>query len=195
MQQLSLFDVLDLDEKSSIPLPPVITESKEAYELRRTVEMAAKLHWPALQIEPVRRWPGVTIAEGESAWREFFVREDTGAIGIVMMAIHKRLNPLELEYFGPDGLYRFPVEDISRIDMRCRARLLQLAEFLNWPQLSYWDANHVQTVGPGEAIWRKYHEYGCDGTVADLVRALERRAHGEPDRVQKRQQLYDEEED
>lgn len=192
MQQLTLFDVLDLDEQPSIPPAPQQTESKEDYERRRTREMAEKLSWPALHIDGIGKWAGVTIESGESAWRAFFAqhRSDTG---IVMLHLHKVLNPLALEYFGKDGLYRFPVEMVSRIDERCRARLLQLAEFLQWPQISYWDANHVQTVGPGEAIWRKYHEYGCDSTVADLVRALERRARGEPDQIQKRQQLYEEE--
>lgn len=190
MQQLTLFDAID--DKPVIPQAPTIQESKEAYERRRCSEMAEKLSWPALHIDGIGKWTGVTIESGESAWRAFFAlcRSDTG---IVMLHLHKQLNPLKLEYFGPDGLYRFPVEMVSRIDERSRARLLQLAEFLQWPQISYWDANHVQAIGPGEDVWRKYHEYGCDGTVADLVRALERRACGEIDQIQKRQQLYEEE--
>lgn len=93
------------------------------------------------------------------------------------------------------GLHRYPVEVLSQVEERYRARMLTLAELLEWPRTSYWAANRTQVIGPGEAEWRKYVEYGCSGLVADAVGALERRLRGDPDRVKKASRQRDEDEE
>jgi hypothetical protein len=204
--QLPLFEGQDNDLASSSPIVlqdlipeiPVSTESKEAYERRRVTEMAEKLGWRSMsREEPLRCWPVISIPEGEIAWRAFLERAASGTIGLMLLALHSLLNPCYLgEINESTGLHQHPVEVISRVEERCRSRMIQLAEFLGWPRISYWAANRTQVIGPGETEWRKYFVYGCAGLVADAVGALERRVRGEPDQVRRAsRQSYNDEED
>jgi hypothetical protein len=197
--QLALFESHDPAPASAVPPETeVSTESKEAYELRRTWEMAEKLHWPALHLEPVRNWPGVTIPEGKAAWSNVLDCASSGTVGLIMLALHKHLAPLTPDSIDEQtGLFRHRVEVISRVEERYRARMMQLAELLEWPHISYWSANRTQVLGPGETAWHAYGEYGSAGLVADAVGALERRLRGEPDRVKQapRLQVSEDEED
>lgn len=173
-------------------------EPKEVYERRRTVEMAEKLGWPTIQLEPLRCWPGVTIPEGAEGWHDFLAQETSGGtIGLVMIALHKQLDPLTHDLIdATTGLHRRPVEVISQVEERLRTRMIQLAEVLGWPLISYWAAHTQETVGSGKAIWQKYFVYGSCGHIADTVGALERRLRGEPEQAKQAafQQPYDDEE-
>jgi hypothetical protein len=171
-------------------------EAKEAYECRRMTEMAEKLGWPPLSLGAVGRWPGVKIGEGETVWRTFQEEASDGTIGLVMLALHRQLNPLIHGCIDEKtGLHHHPVEVINQVEERLRKRMIQLAEALSWPRVSYWAASKVEVIGPGEEVWRKYFVYGCSGRVADAVGALERRLRGEPDKLTSRSQPYEDEED
>ncbi|HZR41700.1 MAG TPA: hypothetical protein VFB12_16385 [Ktedonobacteraceae bacterium] len=198
--QLSLFESHDSDGALSPPLEEVLksletnvcVESKDAYERRRCVEMAEKLYWPAMSIGPVGRWPGVTIPEGEATWRDCLGQASSGTRGLVLLALHDRLDPLTRESINEEtGLHSRPMEIISQVEERLRRHMIQLALALGWPRVSYWAAGKVEVIGPGEEVWRKYAVYGCAGRVADAVGALERRLRGEPERTA-RQPCYDE---
>lgn len=183
-EQLSLWDAtcFDTAQKCEFPAQREPKESKEVYERRRTTEMAEKLGWPPLHIGPVHRWPGVTIAEGVDAWRTFFMEASEGTIGIVMITIHKQLNPLFLGSIdGKTGLYYRFIEVISQSEERHRAYMLDLAEALDWPRIAYWSAPHQRVIGPGRDVWHKYSAYGCCGTVAEVTGVLERRMRGDPE--------------
>jgi hypothetical protein len=196
-EQLSLWDAtcFDTAPKRELPAQREITESMEDYERRRTTEMAGKLGWPPLHIGPVHRWPGVTIAEGANTWRTFLESEE--GIGVVMITLHKQLNPLFPGCIdGKTGLYYRPIEVINRAEERHRASMLDLAEALDWPRIAYWSANHQRVIGPGRDVWHKYSIYGCCGTVADVTEALERRMRGEPEsRKQRKREEYEEYDD
>ena len=174
----------------------VCVEPQEAYERRRCVEMAEKLCWPGVSIEPVRRWPGVTISEGMEAWRDFLGQASSGTIGLLMLALHKRLDPLTHGSIDEKtGLHRSPVEVISQVEERYRARMMKLAETLAWPHISYWSANNIRVLGPGEAAWLKCLEYGSSALVAEAVAALERRLRGEPEKTSRQWSYHDEEDE
>ncbi len=181
-EQLSLWGgtCFDAVPKRELPVQREITESMEDYERRRTAEMAEELGWPPIHIGPVHRWPGVTIPEGEDAWRTFL--ESGRGIGVVMITLHKQLNPLfPGSIDAKTGLYYRPIEVTNRAEERHRAYLLDLAEALDWPRVAYWSANHQRVIGPGRDVWQKYSTYGCCGTVAEVTEALERRMRGEPE--------------
>jgi hypothetical protein len=152
-------------------------KSQEAYERRRVAEMAERLCWRGITLEP--GWPDVEIAESEPSWRAFLAEASSGTIGLVMLALHKILDPC---FFGKidesTGLQKRPVEVISQVEETCRARMIQLAEILGWPRISY-SAAHI---GPGEREWRQYFAYGSSGVIADAVGALERNVQGEPEK-------------
>lgn len=182
MNQLSLWDAtcFDTAPKRELPVQREITESVEDYERRRTAEMAEKLGWPPIHIGPVHRSPGVTIPQGASTWRTFLESEE--GIGVVMITLHKQLNPLFSGCIdGKTGLYYRPIEVINRAEERHRRYMLDLAEALDWPRISYWWANHQMVIGPERDEWQKYYTYGCCGTVADVTGALERRMRGGPE--------------
>jgi hypothetical protein len=201
--QLSLFESHDLvsSPPEAIPLAleiSVSTEPKEAYERRRVTEMAEKLCWQGITLEPVRSWPGVEIADGETAWRAFLAKATSGTIGLVLLALHALLDPCSSESIDEvRGLQRHPVEVISQVEARSRARMLALAKHLGWPRIAFWDADRTVVIGPGEAAWQHYFAYGCWGCVIGAVTALERRARGEPDKVERTspQQSYNDDED
>lgn len=85
------------------------------------------------------------------------------------------------------GLHSHPVLVDSQVERRLRNRMMELAETLNWPRISYWAANCTQVVGPGRATWHKYCIYGACGLIADVTGALERRMRGEPESRKHRQ--------
>jgi hypothetical protein len=183
-EQLSLWDApcFDTAPKRELPAQREITESMEDYDRRRTTEMAEKLGWPPLHIGPVHSWPGVTIPEGEDAWQTFLASER--GIGVVMITLHKQLNPFFPGCIdGKTGLHDRPVEVINRAEERHRAYLLDLAEALDWPRISYWSAPHQRVIGPGR---KNTLRMGCCGTVADVTEALERRMRGEPENRKRR---------
>jgi hypothetical protein len=196
VEQLSLWDEMCFDAapKRELPVQREITESMEDYERRRTAEMAEKLGWPPLHIGPVHRWPGVTIAEGADAWRTFL--ESERGIGVVMITLHKQLNPFIPGCIdGKTGLHDRPVEVINRAEKQHRTYMQDLAEALDWPRIAYWSANHQRIIGPGCDVWQKYSTYGCCGTVADVTEALERRMRGEPESRQRhKREEYDDDE-
>jgi len=198
MAQLRLWEEPQSLIHCDAPLLPEM-ESKEAYEHRRVAEMAEKLQWRGMsRAEPVRCWPGVEIAEGEASWRAFLMTATSGTIGLVLLALHSLLDPLTPDSIDEStGLRRRPVEVISQVEERSRARMVQLAELLDWPRVSYWAANRTQVIGPEEARWRKCFVYGCSGLIADAVGALERRWRGEPEKVKQAsyQQSSDDEEE
>lgn len=198
MEQLSLWDAacFNTAPKCELPAQREIAESKEAYERRRTTEMAEKLGWPPLHIEPIHRWAGLTLAEGEDAWHAFLREARESTIGVVMITLHKLLDPL---FFGcidaKTGLQRHPVEVISRVEERHRAYMLDLAEALDWPRICYWDACQDRIIGPGRDAWHTYYTHGCCGVVSDLTLALERRMRGEPEsRKRRRYEEYNDDE-
>jgi hypothetical protein len=197
--QQSLWDESER-EKPVMPSPIMSTESQEEYERRRVVEMAEKVHWRSMsRTEPLRCWPGVEIKEGEQEWRAFLEEAASGTVGLMVLALQSLLDPF---YFGSineaTGLHQHPVEVISRIEERNRARMMQLAGLLGWPHISYWDANRTLVFGPGEEAWRKYFASGSFASITCAITALERRMRGEPDKSEKtkqtlRQQWHDEE--
>jgi hypothetical protein len=201
--QLSLFDGLGNAMASSPPIQEVlygllssidVESSLEAWEWRRCAELAAKLNWPALSLEPMKCWPGVEIPAHEAAWRAFLEETQSG-LGLVEIALRKILHPCPFGCIDEKaGLHRLPVEPLSPNEERNRMLMIRLAEWLHWPHVSWWDANQVAAIGPGEAVWRKYQVYGAYGHIIGAVTALERRLRGEPDQVSHRR-LYDEEED
>lgn len=194
--QLSLFS--DPDPVPQLPEGPfeviLRDESVDAFKLRRTAEMAEKLGWPALVIKPIRQWPGLAIPHGEEAWHEL-LDHTPREIGLIMLALYGQLEGNSIN--GDTGLYHKPVESLSQIEERCRSKLIQIAQYLEWPRISCWIAGTAQVFGPGENVWRKYAVYGGFGLVSDAVGALERRLRGEPDRVQKtaHKQMDDDDED
>jgi hypothetical protein len=190
--QLSLFGSHDHDMAPSPSIQEVLKrleetnvydESKEAWERRRVAEMAKRLDWPQFRLEPLRRWAGVTISEGEESWRAFLEVALDG-VGLVMLALHKRLDPLTHESIDEaTGLQRHPVEVLSQREEQVRTCMMQLAEIQEWPRVSWWDADRTRVIGPGEEIWRKYQVYGCYGCVIGAVTALKRRLEGVPEQV------------
>jgi hypothetical protein len=94
-----------------------------------------------------------------------------------------------------NGLHSHPLIVDHPVDIRWRNQMLELAEALGWPRISYWSANEGHHLGPGRRTWHKYYTHGSDGFVADTVGALDRRQRGEPDRLQKRQQRNEEDEE
>jgi hypothetical protein len=203
--QLPLFE--GHDPAPTFPLPEtmpltlemsVSTESKEAYERRRVAEMAGKLKWPAMSLNPCGHWPGVQIAMGETVWHTTLTTATDSTIGLLAIELRKRLNPLTHESIDEKtGLCQYPVETLSLVEERLRARMIQLAKLLEWPSVSFWSPPIVLTIGPGEDIWQTYFVYGCFGTIVEAVEALERRLRGEPDKAQRTSlhQSCDEDED
>lgn len=205
LEQLQMWAAEEISPKSSKISQNVLqnllsedtfTESKEAYERRRVVEMAKKLGWCHFVIAPWKNWRGVEISEGEIAWHAFLGEASSVAITWVMIDLQKMLNPLTRESIDEKtGLWKYPVEVTSRVDERDRTRMIRLAEALEWPHISYWEANETRVVGPGKEAWNKYASYGCLGTITDLVSALERRLRGEPDKVKSNKKQRSDEED
>jgi hypothetical protein len=199
--QLSLFDGQGFDMASSPSIQEVlegletsidVESSMEAWEWRRCAELAASLNWPALSLEPMKCWPGVEIPGNAPAWRAFLVETKNG-LGLVEITLRKILHPCPFGCIDEKaGLHRLPVEPSSPSEEWKRMLMIRLAEFLHWPRVSWWDANQVATIGPGEEVWRKYQIYGAYGHVIGAVTALERRLRGEPDQVSRRWS-YDEE--
>ena len=113
-----------------------------------------------------------------------------------MVTLHKQLNPFFPGCIdGKTGLYYRSIEVINRAEERHRAYMLDLVEALDWPRISYWEANQHMVIGPGRDAWRKYSTYGCCGVVADVTGALERRMRGEPESRQRRKrEEYDDDE-
>lgn len=174
----SLLEALErLEAQNSTP-----QESHEEFERRRVREMAEKVGWPAVKEGPVRRWPGVEIAEGEPAWRTFFAEADSDTIGVVGIGLHRQLNPLTYGCIDEaTGLCCYPVEVMSQVEERERRRMIQLAEVLGWPLVTWWVGKTKESIGPGEAIWQNYFVSGAFGRIIDAVEALERKLRGEPE--------------
>ena len=180
-QQLSLWDEPPAKEE-----PPIVAlpdddpiEPKEAFQRRRIAEMSAKLAWPALTIEPFRRWPGVTILAGEAAWRAYLASDSDGR-GLVLIALREQLDPLiRGDIDEAEGLHRRPVECLSQTEERKRKRMMRLAELQDWPRVSWMDRGPSCEIGAGKAAWQEYHDYGAWGWIIGVVDALERRLRGE----------------
>jgi hypothetical protein len=159
--------------------------------------MAAKLQWRGLVLEGIRHWPGVVIGDGEQAWRDFLDSATSNVIGLALLALCELLNPL---YPGcideATGLWSVPVESSSRIEERNCTRMMQLAELLEWPCISYWDVNRTLVFGPGQDMWQKYNTYGSFASVSTAITALERRIRGEADKTKlNAKQSYDDDEE
>jgi hypothetical protein len=177
MEQLSLWDetCFDTAPKRELPAQREFTESKDAYERRRVAEMAEKLGWPVVRVEPFNRFPGIAIEAGKPAWSVPLKDATDSTIGPLLLPLRRQLNPLTLESIDEKtGLHDRPVEVISRVEERHRGYMMELAEALDWPRISYWSANRTQVVGPGRSTWQKYYTHGCCGLVADVTGALER---------------------
>ncbi len=58
----------------------------------------------------------VEIGEGDAVWQTFLEEASEGTIGLVMLALHGRLNPLIHGWIdGKTGLQLHPVEVISQV--------------------------------------------------------------------------------